>query len=100
MVGDIWGMLIKGMAIKNKSANSRLPTNKALLEFSRRKSRIDGETGTWEFGRARTDALIVFMFLLRASDLAALEFRDVTSGITKGRGTSSYLYGNPKPNKR
>ena len=76
--------------MKNKSADRRLPFNTELLDFSREKLRIDEETGTMEFYRARPSTLIGCSFLLRASELAALEFRDVAFGGMGDRCMSAY----------
>lgn len=89
-VGDRWEMPNSGLSMKKKPVNRMIPFNTELLGFSRQKLRIDEETGTREFDRARTSALMGFAFLLRAVELAALEFRDVTFGGMRERGTPAY----------
>ena len=78
-VGSRWRILIMGASLKNKSPNRRLPFNAELLDYGREKLRIDTSRGYLDFNRAWAAMLIGFMFLLRASELGALEFRDVAS---------------------
>ena len=84
MVGDFTksgerrGILLEGWAMCNKTVNRRLPFNTELLEFGRMRLGIDTEQRGLEFNPSWEATLIGVMFLLRASELAALEIRDVT----------------------
>ena len=72
--------MLEGLAMSNKNVNRRLPLNTELLGYRRQRLGI-GKIGIERsFDRAWTAALIGFMFLLRASELEALQVKDVTFG--------------------
>ena len=74
------GILADRFGAGKKSANRRLPFNTEMLEFRRGNLRADTAQGESELNRARTATLSGFMFLLRDSELDALELRDIAFG--------------------
>ena len=69
--------------MKNKAANRRFPFNTELLEYGRKTLGVGNQVDTQESDRMRVAALIGFIFLLRASGLAALEWRDIMFGASE-----------------